>query len=108
MVHSMLNEARVSMLLRRGLWAEAARTATDMRNYLVSYKSDKSSYEKFIGVKYDWIDTLHTFDDMAIVEDHPNRGMHSKLQDRGRPVMFVGTIHVTHIASSVSSQTEFP
>jgi predicted metal-dependent hydrolase len=77
MVRSMLNEDRVPMLLRRGLWAKAARTATDMWNYLVSYKSDKSSYEKFMGVKYDQIDTLHTFSEMAIVEDHCTCGMHS-------------------------------
>jgi hypothetical protein len=93
MVRSMLNEARVPMLLRRGLWADAARTATDMWNYLVSYTSDKSSYEKFMGVKYDPIDTLHTFGEMVIVEDHPTRGMRSKLQDHGQPVMFVSTTH---------------
>jgi hypothetical protein len=53
MVFSMLNEARTPMLLHRGIWAEAARTATDTRNYLVSYKSDKSSYEKFMSAMYD-------------------------------------------------------
>jgi hypothetical protein len=93
MVRSMLNEARVPMLLRRGIWAEAARTATDMRNYLVSYKSERSSYEKFMGEKYDRINTLHTFGEMAIVEDHATRGMRAKLQDRGKPAMFVGTTH---------------
>jgi hypothetical protein len=93
MVRSMLNEACTPMILRRGIWAEAACTATDMRNYLVSYKSDTSSYEKFMGAKYDCIDTLHTFCEMAIIEDHPTRGIRAKLQDRGRPVMFVGTTH---------------
>jgi hypothetical protein len=62
MLQSMFNEARgVPMLLRRGIWAEASRDATDMRNYLVSYKNEKSSYEKFMGEKYDCINTLHTF-----------------------------------------------
>jgi hypothetical protein len=70
-VRSMLNEVRVPMNLCHGLWAEAARNATDTRNYLVSYKSETSSYEKFMGVKYDCIDTLHTFGEMAIVGDHP-------------------------------------
>jgi hypothetical protein len=64
-----------------------------MRNYLVSSKSETSSYEKFTAVKYDHMDTLHTFGEMAIVKDHPTRGMRSKLQDRGRPVMFLGTTH---------------
>jgi hypothetical protein len=48
------------MILCQGIWAEAARTATAMRNYLVSCKSDKSLYEKFMGAKYDCIDILHT------------------------------------------------
>jgi hypothetical protein len=40
MVRSMLNEARTLMILHWGIWAAAVVTATDMRNYLVSYKSD--------------------------------------------------------------------
>jgi hypothetical protein len=36
MVRSMLNEACTPMILRRGIWAEAACTATDMRNCLDS------------------------------------------------------------------------
>jgi hypothetical protein len=92
-VRFLLNEARVPMLLRRGIWAEAARTAIDMRIYLVSYKSEKSSYENFMGEKYNRINTLHTFGEMASVEDHATRGMREKLQDRGKPAMFVGTTH---------------
>jgi hypothetical protein len=46
-----------------------------------------------MGVKYDFMDTLHTFGEMAIIKDHTTRGMRSKLQDRGRPVMFLGTTH---------------
>jgi hypothetical protein len=49
--------------------------------------------KNFKGAKYNHIDTLHTFDEMAIVEDHPTRSMHAKLQDRGHPAMFVGTTH---------------
>jgi hypothetical protein len=48
MVRSMLNQARLPMILCRGVWAEAARYATDMCNYLVTAKSLMSSYEKFI------------------------------------------------------------
>jgi hypothetical protein len=80
MVRPMLNEACTPMLLCWGIWAEAARSATDMRNYLAFYKRDTSSYEKFMGAKYDRIDTLHTFGEMAIVEDHLTCGMGAKLQ----------------------------
>jgi hypothetical protein len=88
MAHSMLNEAHTPHWC---IWTEAAWTATDMHNNLFSYKSDESSFEKFMGAKYDCIGTLHTFGEMAIVEDHPTHSMHAKLQDHSRPVMFVGT-----------------
>jgi hypothetical protein len=35
MLRSMMNQACLPMALCRGLWAAAARYATDMRNYLV-------------------------------------------------------------------------
>jgi hypothetical protein len=60
--------------LCRGVWAEAARYATYMRNYLVTAKSPISSSERFVGHKFDRIDTLHAFGEMAIVEDHPSHG----------------------------------
>jgi hypothetical protein len=93
MVRSMLNQARLPMVLRHGVWAEAARYATDMRNYLVTAKSLMSSYEKFMGHKFDRIETLYAFGEMAIVEDNPSRGLRSKLQDRGKPALFLGTTH---------------
>jgi hypothetical protein len=40
MVHSMLNQAQVPLHICCGVWAEAAKTATDMRNILVNYKSN--------------------------------------------------------------------
>jgi molybdenum cofactor biosynthesis enzyme MoaA len=90
MVRSMLNQAQVSLHIRRGVWAEAAKTATDMRNILVNYKSNTSAHEKFMGTKFEHLNTLHTFGEMAIVEDHQSRGMHGKLNNRGRPAMFLG------------------
>jgi hypothetical protein len=44
-------------------------------------------------VKYDQIDTLHTFGEMAIVEHHPTCCMRSMLQDHGQPAMFVCITH---------------
>jgi hypothetical protein len=81
------------MAIHRGIGAEAAPYATDMRNYLVTFKSPMSSYENFMGHKFDCIDTLHAFGEMAFVEDHPSRGMRSKLQDRGKPALSIGTTH---------------
>jgi microcystin-dependent protein len=78
MVRSMLNQAQVPLHIHHGVWAEAAKTATDMRNILVNYKSNKSTHEKFMGTKFEDLN-LHTFGEMAIVEDHQWRGMRGKL-----------------------------
>jgi hypothetical protein len=93
MVHSMLKQASLSMILRCCVWIEATHYATDMRKYLVTTKSPMSSYKKFMGHKFDLINTLHAFVEMAIGEDHPSHGMRSKLQDRGKPALFLGTTH---------------
>jgi hypothetical protein len=90
MVRCMLNQAQVPLHICRGVWAEAAKTATDMRNILGNYKINTSAHEKFLGTKFEHLNTLHTFGEMAILEDHQSRGMRGKLNNRGRPAMFLG------------------
>jgi hypothetical protein len=91
MVRSMLNQAQVPLHIRCGVWAEAAKTATaDMRNILVNYKSNKSTHEKFMDTKFEHLNTLHKFGKMAIVEDHQLCGMCGRLNNHGRPAMFLG------------------
>jgi molybdenum cofactor biosynthesis enzyme MoaA len=90
MLRSMLNQAQVPLHVCRGVWAEAAKTATAMSNILVNYKSNKSAHEKFMGTKFEHLNTLHTLDEMAIVEDHQSHGMRSKFNNCGRPAMFFG------------------
>jgi hypothetical protein len=63
-----MNQARLPMTIRRGLWAKAARYATDMRNYLVTSKSPMSSYEKFMGSNFDKIDTLHSLEKWQLLK----------------------------------------
>jgi hypothetical protein len=87
----MLNQAHLPMILHCGVWSEVTCYATDMRNYLVTATSPTSSYEKFMGHTFDWINSIHAFVEMAIVEYHPNHEMSSKLQDHGKPALFVGT-----------------
>jgi hypothetical protein len=43
-----------------------------------------------MGTKFELLNDLHTFGEMAIVEDHQSRDMSGKLNNRGRPAMFVG------------------
>jgi hypothetical protein len=51
-VRAMMNDAGFNNTLRRGLWAEAAKAATDIEKLLLVTKTrEKSATEKFIGVK---------------------------------------------------------
>jgi hypothetical protein len=90
MVRSMLIQAQVPLHIRRGVWTEAVKTATDMQNILVNFISNTSAHEKFMGTKFEHLNTLHMFGEMAIVEDHQSRGMRGKLNNHGRPAMFLG------------------
>jgi hypothetical protein len=36
------------------------------------------------------LNTPHTFSEMAIVEDHQSHGVRGKLNNHGRPAMFLG------------------
>jgi hypothetical protein len=67
-VCSMLNSAKVPLVLHHGVWPEAACTATELKNLLVTHPSDKSPYEKFHGKLSDRVPYLKTFGEMAVVE----------------------------------------
>jgi hypothetical protein len=43
-----------------------------------------------MGTKFEHLNTLNTFGEMYVVEDHQLRGMRSKLNNCGRPAMFLG------------------
>jgi hypothetical protein len=92
MVHSMLNAAKVPTHLHHGVWPEAAHTATELKNLLVSYSQTKSPYELFHGIPSDHVPFLKTFGEMAVVENVQTRGIRAKLADRGKPVMYLGTM----------------
>ena len=89
MVRSMLNSATLPEGLRNGIWAEAAKTATELKNIMSTYNSKTPPYELFHEVKYNAMDTLRTFGEMAIIIDNP-RAIRSKLEDRGKIVMYMG------------------
>jgi hypothetical protein len=90
----MLNQAQVILHIRHGVCAEAAKSATDTCNILVNYKSNKYAHKKAMGTKFEHLNTLHTFGEMAIVEDHQSRGMRFKLNNCCRPATFLGFNHI--------------
>jgi Zinc knuckle len=89
-VRSMLNGAKVTPGLRQRIWSEAASTATEVENVLITTSKSKPSYELFYGKPYPNLDTMRTFGELAIVEDNKNRKIRAKLKNRGLICMYMG------------------
>ena len=86
----MLNGAKLPTVKRKGLWTEAARTATDLENILVSARKPIASYNAFFEKELPGLRNMRTFGEMAIVNNHAKRKMRGKLDDRGRPCLLLG------------------
>lgn len=54
----MLNKAGIKGKRRKGLWAEAARTATLLDSVTTKPGENKSPYEKFFGKLSKWVNTF--------------------------------------------------
>jgi hypothetical protein len=89
-VRAMLNGAKLPTVKRKGLWTEAARTATDLENILVSTRKPIASYNAFFEKELPGLRNMRTFGEIAIVNDHKKRKMRGKLDDRGRPCLLLG------------------
>ena len=76
--------------LRGKLWAECASTATHLDNIIVSKSSEKCSYERFHGKKSKMVQHLCTFGEIGIVLKQKGQSMKGKLNDKGKPHIFVG------------------
>jgi hypothetical protein len=77
-------------LKEKGLWTEAARTATDLENILVSARKPIASYNAFFEKELPSLRNMRTFGEMAIVNNHAKRKIRFKLDDRGRPCLLLG------------------
>ena len=89
-VRSLLNSAGLDKELREGLWAEAAQYATDIENLLVTPSKTHSSWFAFYQRDHPILRNIRQFGEVAIVEEHRTRGMRSKLEDRGKPCIYLG------------------
>jgi hypothetical protein len=91
-VRAMLNGAKLPTVKRKGLWTEAARTATDLENILVlTNKPVASYYNAFFEKELPGLRNMRTFNEIAIVNDHKKRKMRGKLDDRVRPCIVLGS-----------------
>jgi hypothetical protein len=88
-VRSMLNAANLSSTLRRGLWAEAAQTATDIENSLVSANKDTPAHTRFYNQSPP-ITYFHPFGESTVVKKNASRKIRNKLENRGRVCIYLG------------------
>jgi hypothetical protein len=86
----MLNAARLVKFIREGVWAEAAKRATDIENMLATLNKPVAAYQRFYGIKEREMKFYKPFGDMAIVEENHNHKIRSKLANHGRGCMFLG------------------
>ena len=89
-VRTLLNSAQLSQELREGVWAECAKYSTDIENMIVKPNKTVSSWEMFYGRQPPMFSVIRQFGEVAIVEEWQKRGMRGKLDDRGRPCIYVG------------------
>jgi hypothetical protein len=92
----MLNRAKLPTVKRKGLWTEAARTATDLENILVSTRKPIASYSAFFEKELPGLRNMRTFGEIAIVNDHKTNKMRGKLDDQGIPCLLLGRAENHH------------
>jgi hypothetical protein len=95
-VRAMLNGAKLPTVKRKGLWTEAARTATDLENIPVLTRKPIASYNAFFEKELPGLRNMRTFGEIAIVNDYKKRKMRGKLDDRGRPCIVLGRAENHH------------
>jgi transposase InsO family protein len=89
-VRAMLNGARLTKELRNGLWTEAARTASDLENTLVSTNRPVAAFNQFYEKELPGIRNAHPFGEIGIVHNHQGKTLRGKLEDRGRACLHLG------------------
>jgi hypothetical protein len=69
-VGTMLNAASLPKDLREGVWAEAAKYATEVENVIVTTTKPITALHQFYGIKNPKVKVMKPFGEMAIVEDN--------------------------------------
>jgi hypothetical protein len=66
----MLNGTKLTKDMREGVWAEAAKTANDIENMVITPNKPVAAYNQFYGIREPKLKILRTFGEMAVVEKH--------------------------------------
>jgi hypothetical protein len=89
-VRTMMNAAKLPRQLREGLWAEAAETASQIEDKIVTPNKTIAAYNKFYNIKEEKLKAFNPFGSIGIVEISKIRQIRGKLEDCGRPCMYLG------------------
>ena len=91
---ALLNRAKFNRNMRKGLWAEAARIATMLDTITVKPDQTKCLYKLFFNSLPKWARYLRTFGEIGIVKSADE--IQSKIDDKGKPCIFVGYPKLNH------------
>jgi len=89
-VRAMLNGAKLTSVLRKGLWTECASTATKNECLMLEHGQEKPRHTRFYGKDAPYGRMLKNFGEMGVVFDHGKKTIRPKLDNRGRHCVFVG------------------
>src|SRR6056300_736434 len=87
---AMLNAANFTPAWRKGVWPEAASTATNIDNALVHKEGEAPPHVKLFGREPKFIEHLRTFGEVTIALDPTKHKIRGKLDNRGEAVVFMG------------------
>jgi hypothetical protein len=89
-VRSMMNHANLPLTIRKGVWTEAAATATNIDTFLVTNNKPVASYNAFHEKESPFVRHLRTFGEIGVVLNHAKKAIKGKLDNRGRHCMMLG------------------
>ena len=88
---AILNGAKLTSAMRNGLWAEAAKHATELENTLVTKNKPVAAYTAFYKKDNPAFPHFHVFGEMAIVSyGRDLNRFKPKHLNRGRPCIYLG------------------
>ena len=86
----MMNAARLTGALRTGLWAECARTATNLDNMDCDNKEKEPRYKRFTGEDYKGFQHIQKFGEVGIMTQREK--LKAKIKNRGIPCLYWGML----------------
>ena len=89
-VRAILNYGKFQGELRKKLWAECAKTTTDLDGILFGKKQNENNYMKMFKRNPGFIKHLRIFGEMGFILIHSQIVFKLKITDKGKEAFFVG------------------